>query len=376
MRILIHSNGPHVPSGYGGQTALLLPRLRDLGHDVAVSAFYGLSGSNLQWEGFDLFPAGQADYGVDVIAAHANAYGADLVMPLMDFWKLFPAAGMLAEFTVAPWLPIDCSPLGTPDNATIERTGARPIAMSRFGQRQLIEAGLIEPLYVPHAVDTAVFRPDPDRAQLRESLGLTDRFVIGVCAANNDSLRKGFPEQFAAFAAFRREHPEALLMLHSQVRSRQGFDLIELANDMGIGDAVRLSDQYAQISGRMGPEVMCEWFNALDVLSACSYAEAFGVPIIEAQACGTPVIVTDGSAMAELCGAGWKVPGAPFWNPVHRAYWTRPDVDAITAAYEKAHRTARMARVRDRARTFALEYDADRIAAEYWKPTLELLGEA
>ena len=45
MKILIHSNAPWVPSGYGSQVMLMLPRLRALGHEVAVSSFYGLSGS-------------------------------------------------------------------------------------------------------------------------------------------------------------------------------------------------------------------------------------------------------------------------------------------------------------------------------------------
>ena len=38
---------------------------------------------------------------------------------------------------------------------------------------------------------------------------------------------------------------------------------------------------------------MAGWYRSLDVLSACSYGEGFGLPILEAQACGSPAIVTD-----------------------------------------------------------------------------------
>jgi hypothetical protein len=37
--ILLHSNAPWAASGYGQQTKLFAPRLRDLGHHVAISAF-------------------------------------------------------------------------------------------------------------------------------------------------------------------------------------------------------------------------------------------------------------------------------------------------------------------------------------------------
>jgi glycosyltransferase involved in cell wall biosynthesis len=43
------------------------------------------------------------------------------------------------------------------------------------------------------------------------------------------------------------------------------------------------------------------------VLNAVSLGEGFGIPVLEAQACGTPVIVGDWCAHEDLCFAGWKV---------------------------------------------------------------------
>ena len=81
---------------------------------------------------------------------------------------------------------------------------------------------------------------------------------------------------------------------------------------------------------------MAAWYNGLDVLSLCSYGEGFGLPLIEAQACGIPVVTTDASAMSELCGAGWLVSGTPFWTDGHQSWWVRPDAADITNAYEMA----------------------------------------
>ena len=102
------------------------------------------------------------------------------------------------------------------------------------------------------------------------------------------------------------------------------LDLQRLAARLGIEDSVRFTDQYAQVSGLMRPAHMAEWYNILDVFSNCAYGEGFGIPIIEAAACGVPAVVTDCSAMSELKGPGWSVQGEPFWNPVHEAWWVKP----------------------------------------------------
>lgn len=382
MKILIHSNAPWEPSGYGQQTALLLPALESLGHIPAVSAFNGLSGHRMQWgDGqWTVYPRGQAGYGTDVVLPHAVDFGADLILTLMDYWQMYPVASALQGRRIAAWIPNDCEPLGRPDIQVLRMSGAVPIAMSNFGLTNMRNVDLDNAMYAPHAVDTDVFAPRADRAGLREELALpADHFIIGICAANRDLIRKGFPEQFTAFARFHRKHPDTTLMVHSEPHSVAGRNLTELAEDLGIADSVLFSDAYAQLTGVMGPEIMADWYAGLDVLSSCSYGEGFGIPLIEAQACGTPVIATDCSAMTELSANGWSVLGEPFWNPTHRAWWKRPRVDSIVRAYEKAYEergTVKADRRRERSREFAMGYDIRHVAVEYWKPILETLAES
>ena len=112
---------------------------------------------------------------------------------------------------------------------------------------------------------------------------------------------------------------------------------------------------------------------AADVLLNPSYGEGFGLPIAEAQACGTPVIVGDNSAQAELRGAGWTAECQPYWSPEDMAWWHAPRIKSVTAALEKAYQHRGDVKLRARAREFALRYDADLVAATYWKPALEML---
>jgi glycosyltransferase involved in cell wall biosynthesis len=375
---MIHSNAPWVPSGYGQQCRLLMGMLRDLGHDVAVSAFHGLSGSPIEWDGFTILPAGQMGYGLDTIVPHAQSWGADLTITLMDFWQLAPIAEQLREINLAAWLPVDCTPLSRMDDETLKRSGARPIAMSVFGQDELQAAGH-DPLYAPHVHDISEeeYRTLQEaREQNRQDMGITDRYVVGICAANNDMLRKGFPEQFEAFRRFHALHPEALLLVHSIGRTSRGVDLVDLAHRIGLQPGtVRLSDSYAQLSGAFDNTTLHGWYSVLDVLSQGSYAEAFGVPMIEAQACGTPVVATDGSAMVENIGYGWLAAAEPFWNFVHGAWWRRPNMRQLVNQYQRAYSDTDPVK-RERAREFATQFHVTEgaIAANYWKPILEELA--
>src|SRR4051812_21225938 len=91
-KILWHSGAPWTPTGYGQQTAVNVPRIRDAGYDVAMSATWGLNGAVLEWEGMAVWP-GDQKYGNLILPDWAKRHEADLVIALMDAWVLNPALG-------------------------------------------------------------------------------------------------------------------------------------------------------------------------------------------------------------------------------------------------------------------------------------------
>ena len=376
MRILIFGNAAWAFSGYGTQAAQLAPRLRSAGHDVAMAAFHGLHGAPLWWNGILIYPGSTEDmWAQDVLKGHYDHHQADLLITIMDAWVMNPQ--VVSTMNAAHWMPIDCSPLSALDRKILAEGGARPIAMSEFGRRQLLDAGF-EALYAPHAIDTGLFAPHPQRQEVREQTGMAGRFLIGINAANQDPLRKGFSEQFEAFAQFRRAHPEALLLVNARAVTNQGLNLQSLAAELDLSDdCVQFCDQYLYAAGLTGQDKMARWYGLLDLLSNCSFGEGFGLPVLEAQACGTPVVVTDCSAMTELCGSGFLVEGSRWWNKGHAAHWVRPSAEGILGAYEEAFalwQSGGLEAYREKARSFALQYDADRVLTEYWVPVLAELA--
>ena len=353
--------------------AQLVPRLASLGHEVGISAFCGVMGATSGWEGFPVFPGGLDAYGGDVLPGHAKAFRADVVLTLLDAWVLDP--GMIAGLgvPVACWIPVDCTPLSAMDQQFLRASGAKPIAMSEHGKAEFEAAGFAA-AYVPHGIETEVFTPQ-DKQAARRALGVDeDAYVIGINAANIDAVRKGFPEQLQAFGIFRRAHPDALLLMHShQTGPGTGMDLGDMITRLGIGPAVRWTNPYKYTIGGYTAQEMARWYSSLDLLSACTYAEGFGLPIVEAASCGVPSVVTDFSAMPQVAGPDALTVGTePFFNPRHRAWWGKPRVGEIADAYETAFTSpADPGKLREH----ALQYDADKVFAEYWVPVIDGLAE-
>ena len=335
MRIVWHSNAPWNNSGYGKETALFVPRIASLGHEIAaIAAPYTFSGAILEWNGIPVLPCARDSAGNDTIVSSHEYFKADLTITLADPFGLLKAAETLSQINVAHWFPVDCAPLGRGDVTVLREGRGIPIAMSRFGEKVLRDEGT-DPLYVPHGVDTGVFKPGDPRAYRDTLHGVTDEtFVVGLCAMNRDVSRKSFQETFLAFADFHRKHPDSFLAVHSSPGG--GLNLNAMAARLGITAAVGFPDSYSYDLNLISDEQLATWYNGLDVLSMTSYGEGFGLPLIEAQACGIPVVTTDASATAELCGGGWLVSGTPFWTDGHQTFWTRPDVADIAEAYEAA----------------------------------------
>src|SRR5574338_325427 len=385
MKILWSSVAPWIGTGYGQQTRLFTPRIRDLGHDVALAAYAGIDGTISTWKDMTIYPGDlklnklslrkyvEMEGGVDEVQ----------VITLTDTWTWLSVdlGGLIADYrglNIAAWCPIDHDPVPMNVLQALHAFDVRPIAMSRFGEDRLKQAGL-DPLYVPHGVDTSIFQPLNNRDEIREYMKIPeDAFVVGVVANNQgqEVPRKSFPQILQAFSMFYENHPDAFLYLHTDALGRnQGLNLIPLVHDVfGIPtDRVRFVDQDRYWMGMIDWPQMAGIYNSMDVLLNPAMGEGFGVPIIEAQACGTPVIVTDWTSMPELVGAGWAVDGDPYYRSPSVAFWKIPAIAGILDALEQAYEKRGDQEFRNIARNFALQYDAAHITETYWKPVLEAL---
>lgn len=373
-RILWHSCAPWDGTGYGTQTAIWTRYLAKQGHDVAISAYHGAPGQFTMWEGIPVYPPPVAGRVTELIRGHAEHHRAELVIILADAYLLNPEA--LKGIRAAAWLPADCNKISLMDYYYLRESGTIPVAMSLDGKAKLERAGWEDVQYVPHAIDTALFAPPPDRAPVRFAHEISpSTFAIGINGNNIDPVRKAYPEQMAAFARFHGKHPDSLLFIHSiaDMHTDGSLDLRVLDADLGITSAVRYANQYTYLTGGYGDADMAGWYGAMDVLSQATYGEGFGLPAVEAMACGTPVIVSDGTSGRQLAGpARWLVRTQPRWNWRHGAWWHAPSIDGLVARYEQAWQARGSASLREKCRAFAEQYSIEAVGPQ-WDAVIERL---
>ena len=383
--ILWASNSPWAQTGYGSQTAQVTKRLHRTGHKVAVASNFGLEGTSFEWQGIKQFPRGFDMYSNDVVPAHMEAWKhtnpkhEPLLMTLFDVW-VFKGEPWDAVDSIASWVPIDHMPIPPKVADWCARPNVTPVAMSLFG-KQMLEDRDIECLYVPHAIEKD-FQPATDielatgaTMSGREFMGIPDdKFVVGMVSANKgiSPNRKSFPEAFLAFSMWQQKHDDVVLYVHTEDRGGMGgINLRELATACNIPDEkIKFVEQYAFRVG-VPNNVLASVYTAMDVLLQPSMGEGFGIPAVEAQACGTPVIVSNATASPELVGDGWLVEGQPWWDAMQKAWMFSPQIPSIIEALEEAYQRGRERSLM--AIDFAAQYDADYVYDKFWKPVVRAL---
>jgi glycosyltransferase involved in cell wall biosynthesis len=381
VRIVWHSNAPFASSGYGVQTALFAPRLKKLGHEIAISCFWGLVGGRLDWNGIPLYPGGVTPFGVDVAAGHCRDFNADLLLTLIDAWVMEPERWPGIPW--ASWTPIDHYPVPPPIAQKLGQC-QHPIAMSRFGFDAMRDMGAGHALYVPHGFDPEVYHRDEKAGEeVRKWMGVPDGApLLGMVAANKGGWpsRKSIGQVLEAFAKIVRDGSDAHLYLHTHLDAAfGGVNVMNTVGVLGIGDRVHGADQYRNLTGQVGSPWMRGIYNALDALVNPSMGEGFGIPVLEAQACGTPVITGAWTAMRELTWAGWSLdPDSEAMAVLtpQDAYMWMPNVSALAEAMLSACTVRKPKDLSDAAVTGARVYEADHVTQTYWKPALDAIADS
>lgn len=382
-RVVWTSNHPSAATGYGTQSAQALRRLKADGHDILIQANYGLQGMPGEWEGIPVHPAGLDQYSNDVVPplCHewwlADQSKVPLIITLYDTWVF--KGDRWGDFPVISWVPIDHAPCPPEVAQWCRRVNVTPFAMSKFGQDMLEREG-IDSIYVPHALDLKTWRPTFKTRNVIgqdvsgfELMGIPeDAFIVGYVFANKGVMptRKAVAEQLLAFKIFADRHSDAVLYMHTEAHGMMGgINLHDLINALELKPhQYRIVDQWTYRKN-LPVEFMVTVMSCMDVLMSASLGEGFGLCVLEAQAVGTPVIVSDFTAQPELVGDGIKVQGQPLWDPMQRSWWITPSVPEMVDGLEEIYKRGRGRSAK--AIEHASAYDADKVWRENWRPGLE-----
>lgn len=161
---------------------------------------------------------------------------------------------------------------------------------------------------VPEAPDPVFRRRSPAEVeQVREELGIGRRRDI-VLYAGGISPHKNIETLLEAFTVVlaRRKKPPVLVLvgdLEGETYVSAAAGVRSRIEDLGIGLHVLLP-------GFVSDEALARLYTAAAVVALPSLAEGFGLPAVEAAACGAPVVLSDLPAHRESLG-----PGALYFPP-------------------------------------------------------------
>ncbi len=182
------------------------------------------------------------------------------------------------------------------------RRARRVVAISQSTARDLTETLSIPADKIDLALpgyDTEHYKPLPaaDVAAFRAARQLPARFWLFLGTLEP---RKNLPTLLEAYAALSPADRLPLILAGGK-----GWDydaIFSTISRYNLGNAVTLP-------GYLPIDELPLWYNAAEAFVYPSVFEGFGLPVLEALACGTPVIASDASSLPEVVGkAGLSVP--------------------------------------------------------------------
>lgn len=198
----------------------------------------------------------------------------------------------------------------------------------------------------PHGVDLERFTPDASGDEARRAAAGLPADVPYVLFVGTFEPRKGLDVLLDAFEALATAHPDLELWLAGQ--AGWGVDEVER----------RLSRAPARVRrlGFVDDALVPSLVRGARVVAYPSRAEGFGLPVLEALACGAPVVTTADTVMAEVAGGTAALARAGDAADLARA---------LDEALREPRDDARAARRRERAARFTWAASIERHLEAY-----------
>ncbi len=265
-------------SSFGNVTYELLTRLPEYKFEVLSLGYEGLPlkiNNNIRI--FELKKTYQLNY-------YLKKFNPDLTVVFHSFWLL---ESMAQELSVLKgrkilYIPVEGNEIPYQYRSLFYNFD-KILTPSNFSRKAIKRSGL-EAKVVPHGVDLKFFEEEKEKPW--------HEFRFGYIGMND--VRKQVPRIMEAYARLK----EGILVLATEAEGH--YNLPMLAKQYKISP-VFIEQKLNNL--RMSREAVKDFLRSLDAYISPA-SESFGLPALEAQACGVPTIALDHGAAREVLGNG------------------------------------------------------------------------
>jgi glycosyltransferase involved in cell wall biosynthesis len=148
---------------------------------------------------------------------------------------------------------------------------------------------------VVHEAANPVFRPldrETAQEQVRNRHGVDGRYILFVSTIEP---RKNVPTLIRAVWQLKECYKEDVRLVLAGGKGWLFEDAFAVVEELGMGDRVHFL-------GRVSSDDLLNLYNAAELLAHPAFYEGFGLPPLEAMACGLPVVVSNVASLPEVVG--------------------------------------------------------------------------
>lgn len=229
----------------------------------------------------------------DVILLHADAHFFIPYLKELEAWK-GPVVG---------WFTVDYERPHNPKRLLpVYERCQRVLCMAEASITQTRKDYQGPVAKVPLGVDPQLFKPASQerKAQLRRELQIPEAEFVFLMVANN-FWRKGIEYAVMTMAQFVETNPE-LTNVSLYMHTEHSESLSELIQAYGLQNRIRVSRGFDPFHQALETAELVKLYQMADAFLLTTLGEGFGMPVLEAQACGLPLVISDNSVLREVGG--------------------------------------------------------------------------